>query len=71
MPERGDCLVRLPPLSAEDVAILEDVVRDEQIPCKRLVIEVIYEPQYLWRRFVAPKNNKRHNSLLYNLLCRY
>ena len=41
MPDRGDCLVRLPPLSAEDVAILEDVVRDEQIPCKRLVIEVI------------------------------
>lgn len=54
MPERGDCLVRLPPLSAEDVAILEDVVRDEQIPCKRLVIEIIYEPHYLCRRFVAP-----------------
>ena len=34
MPERGDCLVRLPPLSAEDVAILEDVVRDEQIAAR-------------------------------------
>ena len=41
---RGDCLVRLLPLSAEHVAILEDVVRDEQIPCKRFVIEVISVP---------------------------
>ena len=43
MPERGDCLVRLPPLSAEHVAVLKDVVREEQIPCESLVIEVHLE----------------------------
>ena len=47
MPDRDDCLVRLPPLFTEDVAILEDVVRDEQVPCKRLVTLFFRRKQYL------------------------
>lgn len=47
MPDRDDCLVRLPPLFTEDVAILEYVVRDEQVPCKRLVTLFFRRKQYL------------------------